>query len=264
MLDPAAVRPPSEESRRTAAGAFKSDRVAYRVAREIAVWMLEIRLPEGARFPPEQELCRELGCSRIGLRSALRLLEQWGLITIQTGRNGGPIVRVPRVTDLKDPLSILIHSEHATLMDVLVARRAIDPVVAAAAATNATPELIEDLRSALDQLRRARSSQREFLSATAEFQGFLADASALAILGLFLRILASFGEFSVMQRLPLDKKWQQTVVNQFERILKAVEEHDADAASSEMLLHRVKSEQHWHRKGANQLHLPLAPFEFGT
>src|SRR5690349_9828059 len=109
------VRPPSSTSRRTASQSANRNRVAYRVAREMAMWVLDAELPEGARLPPEQELCQRMGCSRSGLRSALRLLESWGLITIQTGRDGGPVIRHPRISDLGDTLSILIHSERATL-----------------------------------------------------------------------------------------------------------------------------------------------------
>jgi DNA-binding FadR family transcriptional regulator len=264
MLDSGAVRPPSSQSRRTAAGAFNGDRVAYRVAREMAIWMLDTGLPEGSRLPPEQELCTALGTSRTGLRSALRLLESWGLIAIQTGRNGGPVVRHPRVSDLKDTLSILIHSEHATLMDVLIARRAIDPIIAAEAAERATPDDLKLLDEVIEQLRRTDLTQRDFLAATSRFQSVVADASHLVILGLFLRILASFGETAMMQRVPFDDEWRQQVLASFERIRTAIAQHDREAARAAMLLQRMESERHWQLRGAALLQVPLEPFEFGT
>lgn len=50
---------------------------------------------------------------------------------------------------MRDMLSILISCEKATLQDVLVARRAIDPIIAAEAASNATPAHIDKLDGAL-------------------------------------------------------------------------------------------------------------------
>lgn len=264
MLDSSAVRPPNLESRRTAAGAFNRDRVAYRVAREMAIWMLESGLPEGSRLPPEQELCIALGTSRAGVRSALRLLESWGLIAIQTGRYGGPVVRHPRVSDLKDTLSILIHSERATLMDVLTARRAIDPIIASEAADRATPDDLRSLDEAIGRLRGPALTQRDFLAATSAFQTALADASHLVILGLLLRILASFGGTALMQRVTYDDAWRQQVLTSFEKIRTAIAQHDREAARAMMLLLRMESERHWQEHGAALLEVPLEPFEFGS
>jgi DNA-binding FadR family transcriptional regulator len=264
VLELTEIRPPSSESRRTASSALNRDRVAYRMARELATWLLDARLPEGSRLPPEQELCEALNCSRMGLRSALRLLEAWGIITIQTGRNGGPVVRYPRVSDLRDQMSILIHNEHATLMDVLIARRAIDPIIAAGAAERATPDQVKEIDLVLDRIRRPTLTQRDFLAATSEFQSILAEASQLVILGLFLKILATFGETSFMQRMPLDEDWKQHVVRSFTRIRDAVAAGDAESARAEMVLQRMDSERHWKERGEALLHIPLAPFEFGV
>jgi DNA-binding FadR family transcriptional regulator len=263
VLDLAEVRPPSLASRRTAAQGTNRGRVAYRVARDMASWLLEAELPEGARLPPEQDLCLKMGCSRSGIRSALRLLENWGLITIQAGRDGGPVVRRPRVSDLKDTLSILIHSQHATLEDVLLARRAIDPIIAAEAAVNATDDQIQRLDDALERIRRPDGTQRDFLGATAEFDAVLADASQLVILGLVLRILSSFGEESIIRRSPLDDEWRQHVLGILERIRNAVAARDGERARAEMTIARRESEQHWQQRGQDLLRLPLGPFEFG-
>jgi DNA-binding FadR family transcriptional regulator len=193
----------------------------------------------------------------------LRLLESWGLITIQTGRDGGPVVRYPRVEDLKETVSVLIHSEHATLADVLVARRAIDPIIAAEAATNATPSHIDQMDVILQKMQEPPLTQRRFLLATAEFQSVLADASRLVILGLFLRILTSFGEGSLLQRMPLDEQYTRQVVTSFRRIRDAIAEHDVESTRAEMVLHRRESERHWQLKGEALLHVSLGPFDFG-
>jgi GntR family transcriptional regulator, transcriptional repressor for pyruvate dehydrogenase complex len=261
VLNPDELRPPSSSSKKIAARSLNRNRVADRVARDLAVQLLEAGLPEGTRLPPEQELCNSMACSRTSIRSALRVLESWGLITIQNGRDGGPIVRYPKASDLQDTLSILIYCERATLMDVLVARRAIDPIIAAEAAAHATPEHITRIDAALARMRAA-TAQRESLDATAELQRVLAEASGLVVLGLFLRLLTTFGEESRLQRIPFNKEWKQHVIHTFERIRDAIAAHDSDAARAEMVLHRRNSEQHWHENGEAFLRIPFGPFEF--
>ena len=263
MLNTDEFRPPSASSRMTAGRSANRNRVGYRVAKDMAVHLLEAQLPEGTRLPPEQELCATMGCSRTSIRSALRLLESWGLITIQTGREGGPVVRHPRASDLQDTLSILINRERATLKDVLIARRAIDPIIAAEAASNASSEQVGQLDAALKRMK-ASATQRESLAATSEFQRVLADASGLVILGLFLQILSSFGGESHLQRIPFEKEWKQRVINSFERIRDAIAEHNSDGARAEMVLHRQDSERHWRENAEPLLHMPLGPFEFSS
>lgn len=227
------------------------------------MWLLDAELEEGARLPPEQDLCLRMGCSRSGLRSALRLLESWGLITIQSGRDGGPVVRRPRVSDVKGSLSILIHSQKATLEDVLIARRAIDPISAAEAAVNATAEHVARLDDALARIRRPGLSQREFLGVITEFDAVLVEASRLVILGLVLRILSSFGEDSIISRTPPDDEWRAQVVTMMTRVRDAVADHDSERARTEMTIIRRESERHWHEHGPALLRMPIGPFEFG-
>ena len=263
MLNIDEVRPPSPMSLQVATRVVNRNRVADRVARQIAQSIFESQLPEGTRLPPELELCATMGCSRTGLRSALRLLESWGLVVIQAGRNGGPVVRYPGVADLNDTMSVLFYAERATLADILVTRRAIDPIIAAAAATNATAEHLERLDAILECIKVSALTQRDFLLATVEYHAALAEASRLVILGLFLRTLTSFGEGSVLQRLPFDDDYAQRVITALTRIRDAMAAHDSERASAEMLILRHESERHWQLHGESVLNVPLRPFEFG-
>jgi DNA-binding FadR family transcriptional regulator len=167
------------------------------------------------------------------------------------------------VTDLQDAMSILIHSEHATFLDVLVARRAVDPIIAGEAAAKATTELVQDLDSIVERLNRPSLTQREFLAGSTDFHGALVSAANLVILGLFLKILTSFGEGSLFQSLALDEEYRSQMVASFLRIRDAVADRDSDTATAEMVLHRKMSEDHWLQKGEAFLRSPLSPFQFG-
>jgi DNA-binding FadR family transcriptional regulator len=91
----------------------------------------------------------------------------------------------------------------------------------------------------------------------------IADASKLVILGIFLRTLTSFGEGSVLQRLPFDADYAHQVLTALSRIRDALAAHDPERARAEMLILRHESEQHWQSQGEPLLNMPLRPFEFG-
>ena len=66
-------------------------RVAEHLRRNIRMG----NLVHGASLPPEPELAKDFGISRVTLRHALRLLEQQGLIHKRRGKGGGNFVCMP-------------------------------------------------------------------------------------------------------------------------------------------------------------------------
>src|SRR5262245_31222726 len=83
-------------------------KTSERVARELATYIIDARLPEGAVLPVEREMLETLSISRATLREALRLLESWGLVEVRPGPKGGPVVRKPRVGELSRALTLLL------------------------------------------------------------------------------------------------------------------------------------------------------------
>src|SRR6202044_2703439 len=70
------------------------------IAQYLASYIVDSDLPPGTTLPPEREMVQSLAIGRTTLREALRLLETRGVITIRSGRHGGPVVRRPDPRDL--------------------------------------------------------------------------------------------------------------------------------------------------------------------
>lgn len=234
-------------------------RAADRLAYQLALAIIEARLPEGTMLPPEHVLLSKLGCSRVALRGALRLLVSWGLITMRMGRDGGPMVRRPRGLDLRDGLAVLMHSGQATFADVMLARRAIDPIVAAEAARHASDDHIAALDGTIADLEKYVGRPADFQQGINDFQDILAQAASLIILGVFLRALAAVSDLSLMGRLPLDADRCRQAISTHRVVVETVRAHDPEAAEEAMRACRVDAERYWKSRVPELAAAPLHP-----
>jgi GntR family transcriptional repressor for pyruvate dehydrogenase complex len=109
--------------------------------------------PPGHALPPERLLASQLGVSRSSLREAIRVLEHAGILDVRTGSGtyvseGGS----SKAAMLRAHAAVV--GEHSPL-DVVAARRALEPACAAAAALNRHQRDVDALRSTIaDQAER--------------------------------------------------------------------------------------------------------------
>ena len=129
------------------------ERAAVRVARKIVSEIRRRGLRPGTKLASEHRMVEKLGVARATVREALRFLELQGALRIKAGPGGGPVVSVPSSQHLASVLSLQLQFADAPFLSVLQARASIYPVLAAHAATNATPEDIETLRQSVERMR---------------------------------------------------------------------------------------------------------------
>ncbi len=117
--------------------------------------ILSGELAPGDRLPPEDVLTAELDIARTTLREALRVLESQGLLRIQRGRGGGPIVTHPDLTPAATALAISLRLQATTVGDLAEANRLIEPQLAGRLAAHHTPADLEALNHAVDEAAAA-------------------------------------------------------------------------------------------------------------
>lgn len=223
----------------------RSRKTSELVARDLATYIVDKKLPEGTKLPSETEMLQALGVGRTTLREALRLLETRGVITIRAGRHGGPVVRRPRPDDLAEALTLILQFEKASLSDVLLSRIVIEPAVAALAATNATPAHIETLQGSIDEMLRHADDQETFLQQNQIFHATVAQASGNTILQIFVESLKSIADGAALSNVQYSPKRRQAVAEAHRKIVDAIAAGDADAASDAMGDHLTAAGRYW-------------------
>lgn len=222
-------------------------KTSERIARDIANYIVDADLPEGARLPREKEMLEMMGVGRMTLREALRLLETQGVIDIRSGAQGGPVVRRPQPEDLAGNLTLVLQFHGASLSDVMLARQALEPLIARLAATHATDEQLDELAGTIEKMRRHAGREDVFLRENERFHQLVAEASGSVSLRVFsatLKNIAS-GEDAGVEYRP---EQHVAVARAHGRILTALRNRRPAAAEKAMQEHLEEAATYWQRR----------------
>jgi DNA-binding FadR family transcriptional regulator len=158
------------------------DALAERVAASVLEAIAGGDFPPGSQLPPEPQLVKLTGVSRLTVREAVKSLESKGVLRVEQGR--GTFVNSPSMWSPLDPTVLEARMtstvERAVLSaKLLEARRLVEVGVAELAATRRTPDDLARLESALNRMRSAQASDDvdEFVDADIAFHDAMLDAA---------------------------------------------------------------------------------------
>lgn len=190
--------------------------------------------PEGARIPPERELCQQLGIARASLREAVKALE---LIGVLESRVGDGTFVCPRSEFLSRPLLWAITGTDLNeLRDIVEARRLIEEDIAGLAAERASSEELEKIAASVEDLRTALPDPEACLAADLRFHIAVAEAAHNQVLLNSVQLLRNLMKQWILLKLRIPGAAAQ-VLEQHEAILAAVRLRDSDLARAEMSKH---------------------------
>ena len=104
-------------------------------------------LQPGSKLPPERELAKQFGVNRASIRQALKALDVMGIVYQRVG--DGTYLTNDASTTLRAPLDFLILVDGITFQELFVARRIVEPELAARAAKRRTDEDVANLEKAV-------------------------------------------------------------------------------------------------------------------
>lgn len=187
------------------------------------------------------------------MREALRSLELLGVVETRAG--GGTFVRRASPEDLARPLSNLIARGH-TISDVIEVRGLLEPAIAARAAERIAPAEVAELREILAAQAAKVGAGEPYAEEDARFHELIGQTARNELLTTMLGVIWDVLRSSREQWLQTNRRAHASI-DAHQRILAALEAHDAEAA-------REASAEHIHAVGEGILELIAQQPQEGT
>ncbi len=217
---------------------IKQKKISEEIADQLKSLIYQGQLKPGQRLPPERDLAKSLGVSRVSLREALNTLQGMGLLEIQQGNR--TFVRPITTLSVYDPLVSFSKGSPANMMQVFELRKYLEVGSISLAAERADSHEIQRLDEILiemeDDLLKNRLGARTDLN----FHITLAEATHnqayIHVMNTIYDLLqeelrVAWG--SVFRR----KEKRRKLFLQHKKIFYAVKEHNPKEAAQEALEH---------------------------
>jgi GntR family transcriptional repressor for pyruvate dehydrogenase complex len=212
--------------------AVKPRSLVEQVTDQLAAYIRDRSSGEKQRLPAERRLAEQFGVGRGVVREAIKTLESQGLLSVRQG--SGVVIGDKLHRPLTGSLELLVPDAERRLQELTEVRMALEPAVAAAAATRASTVQVEELRRVHEELADAADVPAA-IAADLHFHRSLAAMSGNSMFGL---ILDSLADLSLASReRTISRVGKQVGLRHHATILRAVERGNAGAAERAMRFH---------------------------
>ena len=163
----------------TSRRSFRRGRLSEQVVNELERTIREEFPEPGSRLPREAALADRFRVSRIVIREAMKILEDRGVVEVRAGR--GTITVQPTPERVKASLLRLFSDQPIPTLGemerMMELREVLEEAVAALAAVRATPDDLEKISTALDDMAATGHTVEETIDADLRFHVALAAAA---------------------------------------------------------------------------------------
>jgi GntR family transcriptional repressor for pyruvate dehydrogenase complex len=174
-------------------GALHREAISDQITERILGLIREQQLKPGDRFPPERELAKLMGVSRATVREALRSLAMMNVVELRHG--SGTYVTSLEPQLLVQKFDLVFSLTDSSFLELIEARKVIEPGATALAAERATPAQINELELILARSWVClRDHPADFPQLDIEFHTKIAEFSNNALLG---RIMQAITQMSI-------------------------------------------------------------------
>jgi len=222
----------------------KRELLSKKVALEIESAISSQRLKVNEKLPTEFELCEQFGVSRTALREALQMLSAKGLISIEKGR--GIFVKKITSDSVADPMHSYLKTRIGAsyVLEVIEARRVIEPEIARSAALNRTDKDIEQMKYEIEQMATFSGPAEELAKFDMNFHLAIAKSTQNRLLPLMLKpVFRLMPEIKSMIISDIPEARNSAIV-WHKKILNAIKEGNPETAYNEMQQHLLLAVQH--------------------
>lgn len=222
-------------------GVIERETLPNKIADRILALIEERRLRPGDRLPAERELAETMGVSRPALREALRALSMMKIV--ENRRRAGTYITSLQPEQLVEHLEFIFSLDDSTYLDLIEARKVVEPGLAEIAALKISEEGIHRLESCLERARGNIDNPHEFLENDLELHQIISDAAQNSILFRFMASIVKLGTLS-RKRTNEVRNMRMITIDDHQHIVTALKARDAKAARLAMKEHLDHVEQY--------------------
>lgn len=221
-------------------GTIERSGLSDRVADRILTLISERHLKSGDRLPPERELALLMGVSRPIIREALRALSY--MKVIENRQRAGTFITSLKPEMLVEHLEFVFSLDDSTYLELLRARKVVEPGLAELAAQNISDEELGRLVILDEKSSEQINNPEAFLQTDLELHAIITSAAHNMMLS---RFMASIVKISIHSRRRTNTfvDVRQHTINDHHRIVSALRARDPQAARQAMLDHLSAIEQ---------------------
>ncbi len=219
-------------------------RVSDVVMDQIKQLLLDAKLNVGDRLPPERQLAKQLGVSRVPVREALFSLANSGFLKIKRGAGGGVFVSEPSVEPYAEFFTLMLHMGKASVRDLTEARLFLEPNIARLAAERATSEDLENIELSILEYEKRIGQDVPRSLGDMKFHVNVAEASKNIVMVLTIKGLMGL-LYKTVKEFCLSREDKQKSASSHRRIFEAIQNSDSKDASELMAEHVREMANFW-------------------
>lgn len=213
-------------------------RLCEQIARRLLAQIRERRLRPGDPLPTERALTQSFRVGRSSVREALRILESKGLIT-PAGK--GVFVVADYGNPLNSSLDLLLALEETNLRELFEVRKILEVELAGRAARRRTPEHLQAMAEAIEEMSAGLTSQERYIAADLRFHLTVAAATGNRIAERMMNAVRTPLQQALASIYHIPGSPQRSIL-QHRQILEAIRAGDAEGARRRMREHLMRVE----------------------
>lgn len=223
--------------------------LAEKASDELVRYIIKNELQPGAKLPNEFELAALLGVGRSTVREAVKALVSRNVLAVRQGA-GTFVADRAALGVSEDPLGFTFITDKSKLaQDLMEVRMALEPRIAALAATNATAEDVQQIAELADEVERLILADENHMEKDIEFHTKIAQSSGNLVVPNLLPIIQEAISLFVTTT---KRSLRQETIDTHRAIVQAIAAKDAMGASESMTLHLIYNRDHLRKIFAEQ------------
>lgn len=212
-------------------------RISTDIVDQIKTAIRDGRLAPGDQLPPERDLTKQLGVSRVSVRDALRILEATGLVEVKVGARGGAFVTAPAPHLVGEGIADMLRLADVTPAEVTETRLVFELAMLPLACERADDADVAALEEICDRAEAAYSAGAYDVALSAEFHTRLAGCTHNTGIALFAEVLHGPLLRSLQQAKLADPAAGGTGLLEHRALVEAIRSRDPDRARTIMAEH---------------------------